>query len=87
MANAICRIESLSPELSGTSILVGIVYSGSQLEMPDGPQQAQVLVIIEGHASANAVKTAMSTAVTQRALDFGLTCIGTNMLLPTFQKG
>ena len=85
--SCISRLREIFPNYDGSSLQLDIIFTGNRTEMPDGPVQAQTLVVLDGTATAAEIRLAVSLAVKQAALDNGLVILGNNMLLPGYQKG
>lgn len=87
MANALARTAYVTFR-EGEGLVIGLdcYYVGS--DVPGGAVfPAAVDVIILASDQPAAIRSKMSTAVSDYATANGFSCAGSNMTLPTFQKG
>lgn len=86
MANALGRETAVRfIEGIGLQVLLDVAYFGS--DVPGGGLTTEVEVTLPANPSAVDVRTAMSAAVSAKATSMGYSVAGTNMTLPTWQKG
>ena len=86
MANAIARTSYVTFR-EGEGLIVGLDCYFTGVDVPGGVLPQTVEAIIQPTDQPAAIRSAMSSAVSAVAAASGFTCQGTNMTLPTFQKG
>ena len=89
MAFALARTQAVAPQNGNVALELDVALSGADVDALYGQgQRLTVNVEFPGDAQPAAIRTKMSDRVTQEALaQLGLTVVGTNLVLPTFQKG
>lgn len=66
-------------------ILLDMIFFGE--DVPGGREFAAAQVEVAGNASANSIKSAITTAVTALAVEQGIKLTPSSITMPTFQKG
>lgn len=88
MAFALARTQAVFPQNGNVAVELDIALSGPDVIALFGDgRRITANVEFPGDAQPAAIRTAMSAGVTAAAAAVGVTVIGANMVLPTFQKG
>lgn len=86
MANALGKVDSVDIDGEGLNLTLFLALSGSDVNGGVGALEYVNVRLMPDDQPA-AIRSKMSAAVSQACADKGWTVPGTNMTLPTFQKG
>lgn len=86
MATALARTEHVDGNETGLTLRLHVAFSGPEVNGGQGWID-YILVPLAADDQPAAIRTKMSNAVIAFATAQGWTLVGTNITLPTFQKG
>jgi len=70
---------------SAFEVTAPIIYIG--VDVPDGIRNRTVRVTVNVGASATTIRNAVTTAIINDAASLGITVVGSNTIMPAFQRG